>query len=245
MSDEILEVTRNHYYPQFLIRNWINETNKQNTVIKNKIKTNYENEKRCNKVATKQILYCEEIYDNDTEKQTSKDDSKLSDFIKSLKNNSSSSNETFHENELLRLIFKLFARQPSLNEKMYETIYNEILNQPFLTLGVKGINELNPTNEKFKRWVNAQQFLTNLSDISNDYIKCKYTFYINETDIPFILPDNVKTLLLPLTPKIAVGISALTLEKPEVEIKVININVIEHVNEILKNNSSEFYITKD
>ena len=222
MSDEI---TRNHYYPQFLIRNWINENNKQNTVTKNIIKTYYENEKRCKQVASKQILFGNEIYDNDTEKQTSKDDNKLSDFIKSLKNNSSSTNKTFYNSEFLRLIFKLFARQQTPNEKMYESVYNEIMKCPYLSLGVKGINSLNPSDKIFERWVNHNQYVNN--DISNDYTKCKYTFYINETDIPFILPDNVKTFLLPLTPKIVVGISTFTLKKPEVEIKVININDID------------------
>lgn len=226
---------RNHFYPQCLIKKWcpgkVYRFKKHHTIP-------YVYEKQSD-----QFLFEKKIYDDETEKQTSKDDAKLYDFIKSLKITSSSSNKTFYNNEFLRLIFKLFSRQQTPNEKMYESVYNEIMKCPYLSLGVKGINCLNPSDKIFERWVNYNQYVND--DISNDYTKCKYIFYINETNTPFILPDNVKTFLLPLTPKIVVGISSLTLEKPEIEIKVININYIEHINEILKNNCSEFYFTKD
>lgn len=244
MKNEILKTERNHYFPQFLIKNWINEENKQNKVNVNTINQKYENEKLKRTVATKQILFDIAIYDNDTESQTSKDDSELAKLVHILKNNLYMNNSLFKNERFLQLLFKLFARQPKLNKSFYDAIKKAILNEPYVAFCFKNI--LNVSNKEFERWVNHQLFASSIYDVEIDYTKAKYKFCINKTQKPFILSDNTKTLILPLTPTICVCIVDLTQTKASVEIEEITDETkIESINKILIQNCDKFYISKD
>ena len=214
MSNTTLNITRNHYFPQFLIRNWAYDGGKH--VYKNVLHSYYETNRKNKQVSTKQILFGNEIYDNDTELQTSKDDNNLALFIQSLTNKANVTNDTFTNVMFLRLIFKLFARQPSLNETLYKAFEKAILSEPYLTLGVR--NRVN-IDMRVRRWINAKFFASQQYDISSDYVKATYTFLLNKTSTPFILPDNIKQLSLPLTPDIMVRIALLAQPFPRVVIR--------------------------
>ena len=227
---------KNHYYPKFLIKNW---ANKDGSVCKNFIKTNTQKNGYY-----EDSLFEKRVYDNDTETQTSKEDSELSVFIKNFINDSVDKTQIYIYLRFLQLVFKLFARQPALNNASYNSVKDAISNEPFMSIGVK-INEQMFDTKCFKRFVN-HAFLCNTDyDISDDWVKAKYVFYINNTEIPFILPDNTKTLLLPLTPSISVGISSLTEDKPSVEIhKITDVKIITSLNSILNNNCDTYFISK-
>ena len=244
MITEILKTERNHYFSQFLIKNWVSEENKQNQVYVNIINPKYENEKLKRMAATKQILFDKAIYDNDTEAQTSKDDSELAKLVHILKNNLYMNNLLFKNERFLQLLFKLFARQPKLNKSFYDSIKKAILNEPYVAFCFK--NFLNGSDKQFERWVNHQLFAFSIYDVELDYTKAKYKFYINKTQKPFILPDNTKTLVLPLTPTICVCLSDLTQTKATVEIEEITDDTkVESINETLIQNCDKFYISKD
>lgn len=225
---------RNHYYPKFLIRNWANKDDK---VWLNDIKSNtkkltpYDNH-----------LFEKSVYDNDTETQTSKDDTELSNFIKKLINDSVDKTQIFNNERFLQLVFKLFARQPALNNVLYNSSKNEILNVSYL-IGAK--NDKMFDTKEYKRNYNNSLFTNTNHDISADYVKANYVFYINKTQKPFILPNNTKTLLLPLTPSIIVGISSLTEDKLNVEIKEItDEKQITSLNDKLNKNCDDYFISK-
>lgn len=227
----------NHYYPQFLIRNWAND---DGNVCKNFIKSNSKIF-----VKPKTILFEKRVYDNDTETQTSKDDNELSNFIKNLINDTVDKTQILKNNKFLQLVFKLFARQPALNKASYNSVKDAILNEPFLSLGIKR-NETMFDTKNFNRFVNHAFLSCTDYDISTNWVKAKYVFDINNTEIPFILPDNTKTLLLPLTPSIIVGISSLTEDKPMVEInEITDEKRITSLNNELNKNCDNYFISKD
>lgn len=232
--------SRNHYFPQFLIRNWIDENSTQKGVFKNYIRAKYENGKLRKCVATKQILFLNEIYDDATEAETSKDDSQLANLIRNIQYNSESNKSVFFNNTFLRLVFKLFARQPKLNFSLIDATKDAILNVPYF-IGAKNSEILN--TESFVRFVN-HIFLNSQKDISCDYSKCEYGFGINRTKIPFILPDNTKKLILPLTPNLIVRISSYSENQAKVNIMDIkDEGIIESLNTTLIQNSDNYYIT--
>lgn len=236
MENTKLVTKNNHYYPQFLIRNW---ANKDGNVCKNFIKTDSKIF-----VKPKENLFEKRVYDNDTETQTSKEDNELSVFIKTLINDTVDKIQIFRNNRFLQLIFKLFARQSALNNAFYNSVENAISHEPFLNLGVK-INEKMFDTKDFKRFVNHAFLSSTDYDISADWVKAKYVFYINNSEIPFILPDNTKTLLLPLTPSISVGILSLNEDEPSIEIyKISNEKIITSLNNILNNNCDSYFISK-
>ena len=231
-----LVTKNNHYYPQFLIRNW---TNKDGNVCKNFIKTNSKIY-----VKPKENLFKKSVYDNDTEMQTSKDDNELSVLLKKFINDTVDKTQIIINGRFLQLVFKLFARQPALNKASYNSVKDAILNEPFLNIGVK-INEKMFDTKDFKRFVNHAFLSSTDYDISANWVKAKYVFYINNTEILFILPDNTKTLLLPLTPSIIVGISSLTEDKLNVEIKEItDEKQITSLNDKLNKNCDDYFISK-
>lgn len=233
---EELVTKNNHFYPQFLIRNW---ANKDGNVCKNFIKSNSKIF-----VKPKECLFEKRVYDNDTETQTSKDDNDLSVFIKNLINVAVDKTQIFNNERFLQLVFKLFARQPALNNASYNSVKDAILNEPYLNLCVKRSDKMFDTKD-FKRFVN-HTFLTCADyNISADWVKAKYVFYINNSEIQFILPDNTKTLLLPLTPSIIVGISSLTEDKPIVDVnEITDEKIITLLNDKLNKNCDNFFISK-
>lgn len=241
MFNKNINTTRNHYFPQFLIRNWAYDGGKPH-VYKNIIHSYYDTNRTNKTVSAKQILFGTEIYDNDTESQTSTDDNDLACFIQRLTNNTNVTNDTFSNCIFLRLIFKLFARQPSLNETLYKSVEKAILSEPYFTMGVRnGVT----IDMRFKRWVNAKFFATQQYDISLDYVKAKYVFILNKTSTPFILPDNIKQLSLPLTPEIMVRIASLTQPFPIVEIEdVTDSKLIDKLNAEMIKNCDKYYISK-
>lgn len=238
MEKTELVTKNNHYYPQFLIRNW---ANKDGNACKNFIKPN---SKEKIFVKPKENLFEKRVYDNDTETKTSKDDNELSVFIKNLMNDTVDKTQIFKDERFLQLVFKLFARQPALNNASYNSVENAISHEPFLNLGVKRNEKMFDTKD-FKRFVNHAFLSSTDYDISADWIKAKYVFYINNTEIPFILPDNTKTLLLPLTPNLVVGIASLKENVPSVIVKKITdeTDVIE-INSLLQNNCDNYFIEK-
>lgn len=233
---EELVTKKNHYYPKFLISNWANnDGNVWLNFIKSKSKEflNYEDH-----------LFEKRIYDNDTETQTSKEDNELSVFIKKLINDTVDKKQIFNNERFLQLVFKLFARQPALNNASYNSVKDSILNEPYLSFGVKRSEKMFDTKD-FKRFVNHAFLSSTDYDISADWVKAKYVFYINNSEIPFILPDNTKTCLLPLTPIIIVGISSLTENKPSVEVnEITDEKIITSLNDKLNKNCDNFFISK-
>lgn len=236
MNNEKLVTKNNHYFPKFLIRNWKDNNGK---VCKMLIDSGTPL-----LVSPDENLFEKRIYDNKTETQTSKDDTKLSIFIRRLKADIDKELGVFQDDNFLQLIFKLFARQPALNKASYNSVKDAIINEPYLSLGVKR-NENIFEGKDFKRFVNNAFLTMQDYDISSDWIKAKYRFVINNTDIPFILPDNTKTLLLPLTPSIAVGISSLTENEKSVNIeKTSDEKTINLINDLLLKNCDTYYIKK-
>lgn len=237
MKNTELVTKNNHYYPQFLIRNW---ANKNGIVCKNFIKSNSKIF-----VKPKECLFEKRVYDNDTESQTSKDDNELSVFIKNLTNNIVDKTHIFTNVRFLQLVFKLFARQPALNNSSYNSVKTAFLNEPFLNIGVK-ISENMFDTKDFKRYVNHAFLSSTDYDISANWVKAKYIFCINNTEIPFILSDNTRTMLLPLTPSINVGISSLSEDKPSIEIyEIADEKIITSLNDKLNNNCDNYFISKN
>lgn len=94
-----------------------------------------------------------------------------------------------------------------------------------------------------KRWVNAQNLLPGQNDISLDYHKVNYTFVINQTSELFVLPDNTKNLLLPLTPNILVKLD-FNHYNQFTNVKVINkTEEIQKINDVLIENCDSYYIS--
>lgn len=81
------------------------------------------------------FCFGKEIYDDDTEQQTGKDDCLLSKFIQQLKVNNSTA--ILSNTQFLKLVFKLFCRQPALNDSLVRATYNAMLKEPFLNCGAK------------------------------------------------------------------------------------------------------------
>lgn len=236
MNNTELVTKKNHYYPQFLIKKWANKDDK---VCKKFIKSNFKIYDK-----PKENLFKKREYDNVTETQTSKEDNELSVFIKNLTNNIVDKTKIFTNVRFLQLVFKLFARQPALNNSSYNSVKTAILNEPFLNIDVK-ISEKMFDTKDFKRYVNHAFLSSTDYDISANWVKAKYIFCINTTKIPFILSDNTRTLLLPLSPSISVGLSSLTENKPSVEIcKIIDEKIITSLNDKLNKNCDTYFISK-
>lgn len=234
------KTSRNHYFPQFLIKNWVIDA-KSKEVLKTLIQPQYENNNES--LSIKQVLYDTEIYDDATESQTSKDDSELSQLIQLMKSNLSEANPVFKNSRFLQLIFKLFCRQPSLNETIINSTYQSLLNEPYLTCGVRNISQV-MNDRRFKQWVNAQCLQATPHDISQEYSKVKFTFYINQTNTPFILPDNTTRLVLPLSPNILVKLD-FNCNTPLVQLGYItDPEVITQINTILIKNCKSYYISQ-
>jgi hypothetical protein len=232
--------SRNHYFPIFLINNWVIDA-KSKEVLKTLIQPQYENHNKS--ASTRQVLYDTKIYNEATESQTSKDDSELSQLIQLMKSNLSEANPVFKNSRFLQLIFKLFCRQPSLNETIINSTYQSLLNEPYLTCGVRNISQVR-NDRRFKQWVNAQCLQETPYDISQYYCKAKFTFYINQTNTPFILPDNTNTLLLPLSPRILVKLD-FNDKNPLVHIEdITDPYTIEQINSLLIQNCTLYYISQ-
>lgn len=215
----------------------------KNEVVKTTIQPKYENSIQNKHVSSKQVLFEYEIYDSATEYQTSKDDSELSNLIQLVKSNTSDTNPVFKNTRFLQLIFKLFCRQPSLNESIVNSTYQSLLNEPYFTCGVRNISNILP-NRNFKKWVNSHCLQPTQYDISLDYSKVKFTFCINQTNTPFILPDNTTRLVLPLSPSILVKLD-FNCNKPLVQLGYItDPDVITQINTILIKNCTSYYISQ-
>lgn len=252
MSQQLTTI-RNHYFPKCLIKRWARLDKVHGTLVcKNTILNKYTHMPYSSLVASKQILFRNAIYTNNTELLTGKDDSDLSNFIQHLEvaiqeNREVDITEIIHNSTFLRLVFKLFCRQPALNDSIITAARTALLKEPYFNCGVN-----NPLRQSetfvvawFTRWVNANCLLPGQHDISLDYRKAKFTVGLNQTATPFILPDNTKSLLLPLTPYIIVKLDLEEATEPSTVISpIFEPEVVVKLNNILLKNCDSYYISR-
>ncbi len=248
-----LKTTRNHYFPKCLIKRWTRLDKVPGTIVcKNTLHNKYTHMPDSSLVSPKQVLFRSAIYTNNTELHTGKDDTDLSNFIQHLEvaiqeNREEDITEIIHNSTFLRLVFKLFCRQPALNNSIISSARNALLEEPYLNCGVNNpLRQPEPSVEAmFTRWVNANCLLPGEHDISIDYRKANYTVGLNQTTVPFILPDNTKILLLPLTPHIIVKIDLGGNRVPTTVISsIFEPALVSKLNDILLKNCDSYYISR-
>lgn len=249
----LLRTIRNHYFPQCLIRRWGGlDSRSEKLVWRNTFNVKDVRHPHSTLVSTKQILFRKAIYTNNTESLTGKDDCELAKFIQNLEIAIQDAQQPIisgiiHNDTFLQLVFKLFCRQPSLNDSIISAIRNALLEEPYLNCGVNNPLRQSETSVVawFTRWVNANCLLPGQHDISVDYRKAKFTIGLNQTATPFILPDNTKTLLLPLTPYIIVKLDLEGATEPSAAISpIFEPEVVVKLNNILLKNCDSYYISR-
>ena len=243
---------KHHYYPQGLIRSWINPNTTHDQLVHQVIiKPKYGNHVISKYRATTQVMYHRDWnYTVNTEHYTSHDDYVLVNYVRRFEmavkqSDNCMIHDTITVPTFLRLSYKLLCRQPTFNDCLIKANSVAFSKKPYLNVGVRHTPWASaPNTDEYRQWVrwnNAVAYLPTPYDISKTFNKFNYIFGVNTTSHHFILPDNIQSYMLVLSPKLVMKLLPHGMAHSDI-LNVVSVNDVSAINAHLISNCDSYYI---
>ena len=192
----------NHYFPQCLIKQWIDNAGHAHPDTVWICDKEYNAKEK----GVGNIFYENNQYTQNTENLTSKDDESLSKYIKAIEAAERIDEKTkvFQDIRFLQLVYKLLCRTKTINNLFVNETYESLTFAKDLYTPGKVLPNGLTTDKLLKQTVNFYL----LVEGNDDWTKIEFHFMVNRTDKRFVLADNIKDkLILSLSPNLCVGLS--------------------------------------